>query len=149
MENNSIVYIKSIDDVLQIYQKTIEVSGGGEAGVINIGSLESALIFMQDDEYYPSFVDKLTHLVFVANKSHCFLDGNKRIAIALGMRFLLDNGYLFVIQRFASEMEPISLHLASGKIDKELLHAIITSILYEDDYSESLKLRIINCTYEE
>ena len=149
MVNNSITYIKSIDEVLQIYQKTIEVSGGGEAGVISTGSLEAALVFMQNDEYYPSFVDKLTHLVFVANKSHCFLDGNKRIAIALGMKFLLDNGYLFVIQHFANKMEPISRHLAAGKIDKSLLHDIINSILHEDDYSEALKLRIIHCTYEE
>ncbi len=147
MANNSIVYIQSINEILQIYEKTIEVSGGGEAGVINTGSLEAALAFMQDDEYYPSFVDKLTHLVFVANKSHCFLDGNKRIAIALGMKFLLNNGYLFAIQHFAREMEPISHHLAAGRINKELLHDIIHSILYEEEYSESLKLRIIHCTY--
>ncbi|HPJ13208.1 MAG TPA: Fic family protein [Caldisericia bacterium] len=93
--------------------------------------------------YYPTFTDKLTHLFYVANKSHSFQDGNKRIAIALGMKFLLNNGYLFIIQRFAEKMESVSYQLAASRIDKKLLHDIVFSILYEDDYSEQLKLRII------
>ena len=149
MVNSSIIYIKSIDEVLQIYQNTIKNSGGGDPGVLNTNSLEAALAFMQNDEYYPYFVDKLTYLVFAVHTSHGFLDGNKRIILALGMKFLLDNGYVFVVQHFVAKMEPILGHVERGKIDKVLLHDIIYSILYEEDYSESLKLRIINCTYEE
>ena len=66
---------------------------------------------IQNDEYYPTFVDKLTHLVFVANKSHSFLDGNKRIAIVLGMKFLINNGNFFVVQKFAAKMESVSYQL--------------------------------------
>jgi death-on-curing protein len=100
---------------------------------------------IQNDDYYPAFEDKLTHLFFSANKSHCFQDGNKRIAISLGMKFLLDNGYLYVIQKFAQKMEMVSYQLAAGRIDKKLLHEIICSILHENDYSEELKLKILHC----
>jgi len=41
-------------------------------------------------------------------------------------------------------METISYHVAACNIDKELLFEIITSILYEEDYSEELKLKLID-----
>ncbi len=134
----------SIQEVVEIHKKTVEISGGGSIGILNLNSMEAALEHIQNDMYYPAFVDKLTHLFFVANKSHCFQDGNKRIAIALGMKFLLNNGYLFIIQKFAEKMEIISYHLAASRINKKLLREIIYSIIYEDDYSEELKLKIIN-----
>jgi len=140
--NNSITYIKSIEEVIEIHRKTVEVSGGGSLGIFNTHSLEAALELIQNDVYYPTFADKLTHLFFSANKSHCFQDGNKRIAISLSMKFLLDNGHLFVIQKFAEKMEMISYQVAAGRIEKDLLKEIISSVLYEDDYSESLKLKI-------
>lgn len=117
----TIKYIESIVDVIEIHRKTVEVSGGGTDGILDTGSLEAAIDFIRNDDYYPTFIDKLTHLVYVANKSHCFQDGNKRIAISLGMKFLLDNGYLFAAQRFIFKMEIVSLHLAAGRIDKEFL----------------------------
>ena len=143
--NNSIIYIESIEEVIIIHQKTVEVSGGGTVGVISTHSLEAALEHIQNDDYHPAFIDKLNHLVYVANKSYCFQDGNKQIAISLGMKFLLDNGYLGVIQKFAHKMEMVSYQLAAGRINKELLHEIIDSILKEEEYSESLKIKIANC----
>lgn len=137
-------YIVSIEEVISIHEKTVEVSGGGSVGVLDTHSLEAALEHIQNDDYYPTFTDKLNHLIYAANKSHCFQDGNKRIAISLGMKFLLDNGYLSVIQKFAHKMEMVSYQLAAGRIDKELLHEIINSILYEDEYSDSLKIKIVN-----
>ena len=129
--------------LLKYIKKTIAISGGGTDGILNLNSLKACLEHVQNDMYYPTFTDKLTHLFFIANKSHSFQDGNKRIAIALGMKFLLNNGYLFIIQKFAEKMESISYHLAASRISKELLQEIIHSIVYEDDYSEELKLKII------
>ena len=142
--SNSIKYIETIEEVMEIHKKTVEVSGGGALGVLNTHSLEAALGLMQNDNYYPTFIDKLTYLVYTANKAHSFQDGNKRIAISLGMKFLLDNGYLFVIQKFAQNMEMVSYQLAAGRIDKKLLHDIIESILTEEEYSDSLKIEIAN-----
>jgi death-on-curing protein len=139
----SIVYI-NIDQAIETHRLTVQVSGGGLLSVIDAGKLESVLAHIQNDDYYPSFVDKLTHLVFSANKFHCFSDGNKRISISLGAQFLLLNGYVFIARRFIQEMENISYHVAAGKIDKDFLKEIITSIIYEPDYPEDLKLKIYN-----
>lgn len=137
----SIVYI-NVDQAIETHKVTVRVSGGGADGILNIGYLESALEHIQNDDYYPTFEDKLTHLVFAANKFHSFQDGNKRISIALGAEFLIFNGYVFIVPRFIQEMENISYHVAAGKIDKDFLKEIITSIIYEPDYPEELKLKI-------
>ncbi len=145
---NTIVYITDIQEVINIHKKTISVSGGGTDSIINIGSLDAALEHIQNNLYYPSFIDKLTHLFFATNKSHCFFDGNKRIAISLGSIFLLKNGYLDAATRFLYKMETISYHLAAGRIDKDFLREIIDSIVYEEDFSEAIKLRLIHCMSE-
>jgi len=131
-----------------IHRETIKVSGGGEDGVISIGYLDSVLEHIQNDDYYPTFEAKLNHLVYSVNKSHSFIDGNKRLSIALGAGFLIENGYLKIVGKFITEMENISYHLAAGKINKELLLKIINSILYEIDFSENLKFELYNAISE-
>lgn len=130
--------------VIETHKRTIEISGGGTFGIINIGPLESVLQHIQNDEYYPTFEDKLTHLFFCACNFHCFQDGNKRIAISTGAQFLLLNGYLFVAKRFILEMENISYHVAAGKIKKEFLHEIICAVINDAMDDEDIKLKIIN-----
>ena len=97
---------------------------------------------IQNDEYYPTFIDKLTHLFFCTCQFHCFEDGNKRLAISLSAQFLLLNGYLTVMQRFFSEMENISYHVAAGKVDKDFLHEIICAVINDSMDNEELKLKI-------
>jgi death-on-curing protein len=144
----NIVYI-NIEQAIETHQLIVKISGGGADGILNIGYPESALEHIKNDDYYPTFEDKLTHLVIAANKFHSFQDGNKRISIALGAQFLLFNGYVFIVPRFIQEMENISYHLAAGKIDKDFLKEIITSIILEPDYSEDLKLRLLNAISED
>lgn len=119
----------------------IEYSGGLD-GTKDLGQLESPFEHIQNDLYYSEIEDKLTHLVFSINKHHAFIDGNKRSSLALGAYFLELNGFDYVIQRFVQEMENIAVWVADNVIGKALLHKIISSILYEDDYSEALKLEI-------
>lgn len=134
----------SAEEAKHIHDSTINLSGGGEYGEINIGYLYSVLDHIQNDDYYPSFEDKLVHLIWSINKNHAFSDGNKRLSITLGLQFLNNNGYLYCIPRFLTEMENISYHLAKGKdiISKDLLTELIHSILEnEPDFNEELKLR--------
>ena len=119
----------------------IENSGGLE-GTKDIGQLESPLEHIQNDLYYPEMEDKLTHQVFSINKNHAFNDGNKRSSLALGAYFLELNGFDYVVKRFVKEMENIAVWVADNVINKDLLFQIISSILYEDDYSEGVKLDI-------
>lgn len=135
----------TLDEAVKIHYQTIENSGGGAIGHFDLGKLDSVLQNIQNDDYYPTFVDKITHLFFCSCEFHCFEDGNKRIAITLSAQFLLINGYMSVAKTFFTEMENISYHVASGRINKELLHQIMNSILkgrYDED--EELKLAIYN-----
>ena len=138
-----VIYI-SKEQAIEIHKKTIEYSGGGNYGILNIGFLYSALEHIQNDDYYPTFEDKLVHLIWSINRNHSFSDGNKRLSITLGAQFLLLNGYMFCVKRFMEEMENISYHLAAGRIDKEMLHKLIHSFLDgEDDFDEELKLEYL------
>jgi death-on-curing protein len=73
-----------------------------------------------------------------------FRDGNKRSSIGLGAFFLEINGYDFIVSKFIIEMENVSVHIADNRIDKDLLYEMIQSLLYQDDYDEQLKLKIIH-----
>jgi death-on-curing protein len=122
---------------------------GGLKGNRDLGVLESALEHIHNDLYYPEFQDKLTHLVFAINKFHAFNDGNKRSSIVLGAFFLELNGYDYCVKKFIHEMENIAVWLAEGKINKDLLREIVTSIVMDDDYPEELKLKIIHAVGDE
>ena len=138
----ALVYM-TIEQAIETHSKTVDVSGGGSKGHLNMGQLESVLEHIQNDMYYPTFEAKLTHLVFSACKFHCFEDGNKRISISLGVQFLLFNGYLHTARSFLQEMENISYHVAAGSIDKDLLGQIIEELVNEAELSESTKLSIL------
>lgn len=128
---------------IRIHDKIIEISGG-IPGVKVLGNIESPLQHIQNDDYYPELEDKLTHLVFSFNKNHGFNDGNKRTSIAMGAYFLELNGLDVFVDKFIVEMENIAVAVADNIIDKELLHAIIYSLISEEEYNESLKLQIIH-----
>lgn len=137
------IYISN-EQAIETHRKTIEYSGGGSYEVLNIGYLYSVLEHIQNDDYYPTFEDKLVHLIWSINRNHSFSDGNKRLSITLGAQFLLLNGYMFCVKRFMEEMENISYHLAAGRIEKELLHKLIHSFLEgEDDFDEEVKLEYL------
>ncbi len=139
----SIIYL-TLEQAVELHHKTVEVSGGGALGHLEIGKLESVLQHIQNDDYYPTFEDKLSHLFFSACKFHCFQDGNKRIAITLCAQMLLLNGYLYCSWHFIREMENISYHVAAGNINKDLLHEIISAVIKGDENDEGLKLKILH-----
>ena len=133
----------TIEQAVAIHHRTIQYSGGGTLEQLDLGRLESVLQNIQNDIYYPTFADKITHLFFCICKFHCFADGNKRLAITVCAQFLLLNGYMAVAKDFFCMIENISYHVAAGKIKKDLLHQIMTAIMdgtYETN--EELKLEI-------
>jgi death-on-curing protein len=137
------VYL-TVEQAIEIHGKTVEVSGGGSLGQLDIGKLDAVLQHIQNDDYYPTFDAKLTHLFFCACKFHCFEDGNKRIAITLCAQILLLNGYLRSVNAFIRESENISYHVAAGSISKELLGEWIDAVLRGDEDDEALKLKIFH-----
>ena len=97
--NNGIIYL-TLEQAKTIHSKTIQYSGGGTYEALDIGKLDSVLQHIQNDDYYPNFVDKLTHLFFSTCQFHCFADGNKRLAITLSLQFLLFNGCMGIAKNF-------------------------------------------------
>ncbi|MBN8693364.1 MAG: type II toxin-antitoxin system death-on-curing family toxin [Bacteroidetes bacterium] len=128
---------------VQVHDDIIEKSGGN-SGALNIGLLDSVLEHIQNDDYYPNIEDKITHLFYSINKNHAFNDGNKRSSIALSAYFMEINGLGFEVNRFLIEMENIAVDVADNRIDKGLLAEIVYSIIYESDFSEELKLKLIS-----
>ena len=127
---------------IAVHDWIINVSGG-LPGIKDIGQIDSILGHIQNDDYYPNFEDKLCHLIFAINKFHAFNDGNKRSSLVLGAYFLELNGYDYCVEHFSLAMENIVVWLAEGKISKELLLRLITSLIMDDEYPESLKLELI------
>lgn len=142
-ERLRIIYL-SREQVLATYSKTIDLSGGEIREVLHPELLDGILIQVKDDAVYPSFEEKLTFLVYSFNREHVFADGNKRLSVTVGALFLLQNGYMNCMNRYMSEMENISNHLALGHIDGGLLQECLSSILNgEPDFQEGLKLRYL------
>lgn len=139
------IFYFDVNYAIATHDWIIEQSGG-LSGVYpdGYGKIESMLEHIQNDFYYPSFEDKLTHLMYSINKLHAFCDGNKRSSLVLGAYFLELNGYDYCVKKFTLEMENIVVWLAESKISKELLCKLIGSIInYEDEYSEELKYELI------
>jgi death-on-curing protein len=57
---------------VKIHDQIIRISGGIE-GVKTLGNIDSPLAHIQNDDYYPTFEEKLTHLVFSFNKFHALM----------------------------------------------------------------------------
>ena len=140
---NPIQYI-SYEEALNVYEKTIEKSGGGFSGIRDQGGMESVLDFMQNDLYYPDFVSKLSYLVFRFCSGHFFNDGNKRIALTLGTYFLYKNGHYWAAAQFMQRMEAIIYHIAASNIGDELLLKIMACVVDCLDFDEELKIELIH-----
>lgn len=128
---------------IRTHDQVIDLSGG-LAGLRDIGLLDSVLDHIQNDDYYPAFEDKLTHIVWSVIKFHSFNDGNKRSAIALGAHFLELNGYDCFVTHFIREMENIVVWVAENRIGKALLHRLVSVLCVGDEYDEPLKLDLID-----
>jgi len=128
---------------IQIHDEIIKNSGGA-LGILNLGLLKSSLWHVQNDLYYPELEDKLTHLFYSINKNHAFNDGNKRSSIALSAYFMELNGLGRLVPKFTQEMENIAVYVADNLISRELLFEIIESLMNDVEYSEVLKLKLID-----
>ena len=128
---------------IEVHDNIIRESGGF-MGIKDEGLIDSILFHMQNELYYPDIEHKITHLLFSFTKNHCFSDGNKRASLALSLYFLTINGLDFLVDKFTVELENIVVDVANNLVDKDLLFEIISSLIYEEDYSEELKLKIIH-----
>lgn len=113
---------------------------GGLPGIKN-QTLESVLFHMQNDDYYPIFEDKITHLVYSVAENHSFQDGNKRSSIVLGSLFLKINHFPDeVISDFIQKMEALVLMLVEKEISRDDLNGYIFFIINEEEMPEEMSI---------
>ena len=120
----------SLEDAIALHDKMIEIMGGLDGfDSSRVGYLESALEHIKNDDFYPNFLDKLTHLIFCCVKFHPFLDGNKRSAILIARVFVLINAPEILPNDFYERLENVVVGVANDEINKDSLKAILTEIL--------------------
>ena len=117
---------------------------GGLSGAKDLGLLHATLDFVQDDNYYPEIEDKVCYLFYSINKNHAFNDGNKRSSIALSAYFLEINGLDYIVSKYIDMMENIAVDVANNIINRDLLKEIISAIIYDEELSYEIKLKIIS-----
>jgi death on curing protein len=84
-------YFPSLEELLYLHALLIE-RFGGDAGVRDPGLLESALARPRSG-YYRTLSEQAAALMQSLAMNHGFMDGNKRIALALSAVFLRLNGW--------------------------------------------------------
>ena len=133
---SEIINYPTYEDAINKHDEIIEKSGGSK-GILSEGLIRSPLEWIQNDEVYPSFVDKLTHLFFSFVKNHGFSDGNKRSAISVSAYFMLINFYeQEIVDRFIKISEELVVDVAENIISKELLCDILGDILVSGEVSD-------------
>lgn len=120
-----------LEHVISIHDAVLRESGGA-SGNINKDYINGILEFIKNDDYYSSFTEKLSYLVYSIASNHCFLDGNKRTAIATGMYFLIINDYdTLTVSKFVESMENAVPLVVNHTFSREDLTEIIAAILWD------------------
>ena len=118
----------STETVIAIHSELIDKIGGGH-GIRDKKLLDMAInsIYQTFDnnDLYPTIIDKATHLVYSLIKNHPFLDGNKRIAVTAMIIFLKSNDVNFKCTN--DELAAFGLGLADGSLDEKYAHDWINS----------------------
>ena len=120
----------NLEQVISLHNDIMESMNGLKGyNQTQINYLDSALNHIQNDELYPGFLDKLTHLIFACVKFHPFLDGNKRTALYIAKAFIKLNFPEILREDFYEKLEDVVVAVASDEIDKERLQNILSEIL--------------------
>lgn len=116
-----------IHDICAIHGEIIATSGG-ISGILNKGSLESTLNKPRNLYHYGkdvSLYDLAASYGYGLVKNHCFVDGNKRIALIAVYTFLFVNG----IELIASEVDAASFFLdlaATSETQEETIQKLVS-----------------------
>ncbi|MEM9416111.1 MAG: type II toxin-antitoxin system death-on-curing family toxin [Planctomycetota bacterium] len=100
---------------------------GGDAGVRDVGLLESALAMpcaMFGGQYVHEDLPAMAGAyLFHLAKNHAFVDGNKRVAFSVTLYFLDDHGYTLDFSH--AEAEQFVIRVAAGALTKDQATAIL------------------------
>jgi death on curing protein len=99
----------TVAEAIEMHRQLIDEFGGIH-GLRDKGLLEAA-IFRPQNGYYDELIHEAAALMELLASNHAFLDGNKRISLAMTDTFLRVNGYYLKLEPMAAYkfiMESIS-----------------------------------------
>jgi len=109
----------SLDEVLAIHAHQVH-RYGGSLGIRDRGLLESALAMpatsFSGEDLHPTLHEKAAAYLFHIVKNHPFVDGNKRVGLAVSLVFLRLNGVR--IQATDDALVGLVLDVARGRCGK-------------------------------
>ena len=112
----------SLEELLVFHRKIIEKTGGSK-GIRDLNLIESALnrafVTFESKDLYKDVIDKIAAITYGLIQNHGFVDGNKRIGIAV-LLFLLKLNEL-KIRYSQEELIKLGLGIADGLITEENL----------------------------
>ena len=110
----------SVEVVLRIHERVIQ-EFGGDSGLRDRGLLESAVAMPQStfggEFLHVALAGKAAAYHFHLCSNHPFVDGNKRVAVAVAEVFILANGC--ELGASDDELEEITLGVARGQASKD------------------------------
>ena len=119
----------SLADVVRIHVDQIE-RYGGQAGVRDLGLLQSALAMPQasfDQEWlHRDLYEMAAAYAFHLSQNHPFMDGNKRTALACALVFLEFNGISLIDPE--SRLYQAMIDVAARDMDKLSLSGVLRSL---------------------
>ena len=126
-----IIKVISIENIILFHEKIIKETGGS-GGIRDIRLIESALNrpFMTYDgiELYSSNIEKIAVTTYSLINNHGFVDGNKRIGVAVMLLLLKLNKLM--IKYTQNELIDLGLMAAEGTInEKDIMNWIKKHII--------------------
>lgn len=107
----------SLSDIIIFHEKIVQATGGSD-GIRDFGLIESALssafVTFDGKDLYEDTEDKISAITFALIKNHCFVDGNKRIGVAVMLLLLNLNN--INISYSQEELINLGLEIAGGMI---------------------------------
>ena len=109
----------SVANIILAHQKLIDQTGGSH-GIRDRNLVESAtnraFVTFDGKDLYEMTEDKIAAITFGLVNNHGFVDGNKRVGIAVMLLLLKLNGY--TLQYSQEELIVIGISIADGSMDE-------------------------------
>lgn len=122
----------NVDEVLIFHKKIIEQTGGLD-GVRDIGLVQSVLkrAFSTFDgqDLYKEVEDKISVITYGLIKNYGFIDGNKRIGVAVMLLLLRMND--INIRYTQGELVELGLDISNGKLNENGIKQWIKDHIYK------------------
>ena len=109
----------SVANIMLLHHKLIDQTGGSH-GVRDINLIDSAVsrafVTFDGNDLYEMTDDKIAATTFGLVNNHGFIEGNKRVGIAVMLLLLKLNGY--TLQYSQEELIIMGISIADGRMDE-------------------------------